>query len=70
LVVVQKWLSVGDFKDDLGLGESVGKIESGVTAIFKSLAEEGVKLSLEEAVVNMLSKSVLDLVNGHNKIIY
>jgi hypothetical protein len=70
LIVVQEGLSVGNFKNDFGLGKSVGKIESGVTAILESLAEEGVKLSLEEAVMNMLSKSVLDLVNGHHKIIY
>lgn len=65
LVVIEEGLGVGNLKDDLRLGEGVGEIESGVSAVINSLGEEGVELCLEEAIVDMLSKSVLGLSVGH-----
>ncbi len=61
LVVIKKWLGVGDSKDDFGLGESVSQIESRVSAFFKRLFEESVELSLEKTIIDVLFESVLCL---------
>ena len=65
LVVVEEGLGVGDLEDDFGLGEGVGEVETGVATVVEGLAEEGVKLSLEEPIIDVLSESVLGLVVGH-----
>lgn len=61
LVIIEEWLSVGNSKDNLGLGESVGQVESRVSAFFKRLLEESVELSLEKAIIDVLFESVLCL---------
>ena len=67
LVLVEEWLRVGNLEDDLWLGEGVGKVETGVSAILNSLLEEGVEFGLEQSVADVLFESVLGLA-GHNNL--
>jgi len=65
LVVIEEGLGVGDLENDLGLGEGVGKVESGVATVFERFAQERVKLGFEETIIDVLAKTVFNLGVGH-----
>ena len=65
LVVVEEGLGVGDLEDDLRLGEGVGEVEAGVSAVLEGFAQEGVELSFEETIIDVLAKAVFHLGVGH-----
>ena len=66
LVIFEEGFGVGDLEDDFWLGEGVGEVEAGVSAILNGLLEEGMEFGLEQSIVDVLFEPVFGL-SGHHK---